>query len=41
MIVPIYYVHEMYVVQPNVHDTGYTEWSSTTINTPEVTWLGK
>ena len=41
MIVPIYYVHEMYVLQPNVHDTGYTEWSSTTINTPEVTWLGK
>lgn len=42
MFTPVYYVHEMYVLQPNVHDTGYTEWSSaTTINTPETTWLGK
>ncbi len=41
MIIPIYYVYEMYVVQPNVHDTGYCQWSSSTINTPEVTWLGK
>ena len=41
MIIPIYNVYEMYVVQPNVHDTGYCQWSSGTVNTPESTWLGK
>jgi peptide/nickel transport system substrate-binding protein len=41
MIIPIYYIYEMYVVQPNVHDTGYCEWSATTVNTPETTWLSK
>ena len=41
MIVPIYYIYEMYVVQPNVHDTGYCEWSASTVNTPEKTWLSK
>jgi peptide/nickel transport system substrate-binding protein len=41
MIIPIYYIYEMYVVQPNVRDTGYCEWSSTTVNTPEKTWLSK
>ena len=41
MIIPIYYVYEMYVVQPNVHDTGYTEWSSSTVFTPENAWLSK
>jgi len=41
MIIPLYYVYEMYVVQKNVHDTGYCEWSASTVNTPEVTWLGK
>ncbi len=41
MFIPIYYQYEMYVVQPNVHDTGYCEWSSSTINTPETTWLSK
>jgi peptide/nickel transport system substrate-binding protein len=41
MFIPIYYVYEMYVLQPNVHDTGYCEWSSTTVNTPEKTWLSK
>ena len=41
MIIPIYYVYEMYVVQPNVRDTGYCQWSSSTVNTPETTWLAK
>ena len=41
MIVPIYYIYEMYVVQPNVHDTGYCEWSATTVFTPERAWLSK
>jgi peptide/nickel transport system substrate-binding protein len=41
MFIPIYYQYEMYVVQPNVHDTGYCEWSSSTVNTPETTWLSK
>ncbi len=41
LIIPIYYVSEMYVMQPNVHDTGYTEWSSSTVFTPHNAWLGK
>ncbi len=41
MIIPIYYVYEMYVVQPNVHDTGYTIWSGSTVFSPEDAWLGK
>jgi peptide/nickel transport system substrate-binding protein len=41
MIIPLYYVSEMYVVQPTVHDTGYTEWSSSTVVKPENAWLGK
>ena len=41
MFIPIYYVYEMNVVQSNVHDTGYTEWSSTTVFTPHTAWIGK
>jgi len=41
MIIPIYYIYEMYVVQPNVHDTGYCEWSASTVFTPEKAWLSK
>jgi len=41
MFIPLYDVYEMYVIQQNVHDTGYCQWSSTTINTPESTWLSK
>jgi peptide/nickel transport system substrate-binding protein len=41
MFIPLYYMYEMYVVQPNVHDTGYCQWSAVTINTPETTWLSK
>ena len=41
MFIPLYYVSEMYIVQPNVRDTGYCEWSASTINTPETTWLSK
>jgi peptide/nickel transport system substrate-binding protein len=39
--IPLYYVMEMWVIQPNVRDSGYSEWSASTINTPEVTWLAK
>lgn len=41
MFIPIYYVHEIYVLQRKVHDTGYTAWSASTVNTPEVTWMSK
>jgi ABC-type transport system substrate-binding protein len=41
MFIPLYYVYEMYVVQPNVHDTGYCEWSASTVYTPETAWLSK
>lgn len=40
-IIPIYYVNEMYIVQPNLRDSGYNEWSASTIHTPEKTWLSK
>ena len=40
-VIPIYYVNEMYILQPNVHDSGYNEWSAGTISTPEKAWLSK
>jgi peptide/nickel transport system substrate-binding protein len=41
MIIPLYYINEMYVVQPNVHDTGYTVWSAATVFAPHDAWLSK
>ncbi len=41
MFIPLYYVYEMYAIQPNVHDTGYCEWSSTSVSTPEAIWMSK
>jgi peptide/nickel transport system substrate-binding protein len=40
-VIPIYYVNEMYILQPNVHESGYNEWSAGTISTPEKAWLSK
>jgi peptide/nickel transport system substrate-binding protein len=40
-IIPVYYVAEMYILQPNVRDSGYNEWSAGTISTPEKAWLSK
>jgi hypothetical protein len=40
-IIPVYYVNEMYILQPNVKDSGYNEWSAGTISTPEKAWLAK
>jgi peptide/nickel transport system substrate-binding protein len=41
MVVPVYYVYEMYIVRPNVHDTGYAEYSGSTVYRPENAWLSK
>ena len=41
MVIPVYYVYEMYITRTNVHDTGYAEWSGSTIYRPENAWLGK
>jgi hypothetical protein len=38
---PVHYVYEMYITRPNIHDTGYAEWSGSTIYRPENAWLGK
>ena len=40
-VIPIYYVSEMYILQQNVRDSGYNEWSAGTISTPEKAWLAK
>ncbi len=40
-VIPIYYVNEMYILQTNVKDSGYNEWSASTIWTPETAWLSK
>jgi peptide/nickel transport system substrate-binding protein len=40
-VIPVYYVSEMYALQPNVRDSGYNEWSSSTISTLEKAWLSK
>ncbi len=41
MFIPLYNVSEIYVIQPNVHDTGFLEWSPSTVCTPEAMWLSK
>lgn len=41
MVIPLYYVYELYITRPNVHDTGYTEWSGSTVFIPENAWLSK
>jgi len=41
MVIPIYYVSEFRIIQPNVHDTGYFEWEAGTVYTPEKIWLSK
>ena len=41
MIVPIYYISEARILQPNVYDTGYFEWEAGTVYTPEKIWLSK
>jgi peptide/nickel transport system substrate-binding protein len=41
MIIPLYRQAEIYILQPNVHDTGFLEWSAATVCTPETMWLGK
>jgi peptide/nickel transport system substrate-binding protein len=41
MTIPLYRQSEIYILQPEVHDTGYLEWSPATVCTPETMWLGK
>jgi peptide/nickel transport system substrate-binding protein len=41
MVIPLYYVYELYITRSTVHDTGYTEWSGATIFKPEDAWLSK
>jgi len=38
MIIPLYYVYEMYVLQSNVRDTGYTAWSASTGTVSQFPW---
>jgi peptide/nickel transport system substrate-binding protein len=40
-VIPVYYVNEMYILQSNVKDSGYNEWSAGSISTPERAWLAK
>ena len=40
-VVPMFYISESRILQPNVHDTGYFEWEAGTVYTPENIWLGK
>ncbi len=40
-VIPVYYVYEIYITRPEVHDTGYAEWSGFTICRPENAWIGK
>jgi peptide/nickel transport system substrate-binding protein len=41
MFIPLYRQAEIYILQPNVHDTGFLEWSAATVCTPETMWLSK
>jgi peptide/nickel transport system substrate-binding protein len=41
LFIPLYRQAEIYILQPNLHDTGFLEWSAATVCTPETMWLGK
>ena len=41
MTIPLYHQSESYIIQPNVRDTGFLEWSPSTVCTPEAMWLAK
>jgi peptide/nickel transport system substrate-binding protein len=41
MVIPLYYVYELYVLRSTVHDTGYTKWSGSSVFSPENVWLSK
>lgn len=41
MVIPVYYVYELYAVTPDVRDTGYGEWGASTVFIPENAWLSK
>jgi peptide/nickel transport system substrate-binding protein len=41
MTIPLYNQSEIYILQPEVHDTGYLEWSPATVCTPDTMWLSK
>ncbi len=41
MVIPLYYVYELYIMRPNVHNTGFTEYSGGTVFKPENTWMSK
>jgi peptide/nickel transport system substrate-binding protein len=41
MVIPVYYVYELYALTSDVHDTGYGEWGASTVFIPENAWLSK
>ena len=41
MVIPVYYVYELYALTPDVHDTGYGDWGASTVFIPENAWLSK
>jgi peptide/nickel transport system substrate-binding protein len=40
-VIPVYYVYELYVLRPTVHDTGYGDWGGSTVYMPHNAWLSK
>jgi peptide/nickel transport system substrate-binding protein len=41
MIIPIYYMYEMYALQPNVRDTGFCEYTALSVWSPEKAWMSR
>lgn len=41
MVIYLYYYPEIFILQSSVHDSGYGEWSASTVFTPENAWLSK
>ena len=41
MVIPVYYVYELYALTSDVHDTGYGDWGASTVFIPEDAWLSK
>jgi peptide/nickel transport system substrate-binding protein len=40
-VINLYHYPEIFVLQADVHDTGYGDWSAATVFTPENAWLSK
>ncbi len=41
IVIPLYHIGDTYILRDYVHDTGFTEWGSSTMFIPEDSWISK